>query len=143
MTTYREINDLQRDTKRAAALAKFLLGLTDVTWDEWQEPFLEGACRWGRLDMLSTRQAEKLIAKIDGLSVESLIRRCFELRFDLPEHDQEYIEWLRTLHTSKVRKGQAYRLLRCAKTLDIIEQWQGGSLGAPVYQQLETEGADA
>lgn len=137
MTTYREINELQRDPKRAAELAGFLLGLDDVKWGDWPADFLESATRWGGHSILSTRQAEKLIelrdsvgwfASVGGFSVAALLRGCFEGRRELQSiEDEEYVARLWAGHREKVRRRDLGFVLRLSRELGIIEDWHARS----------------
>ncbi len=79
---------------------------------------------------LTTRQAEKLVQVRDentfvsswhGFSVAALIRRCFEGRLDLSEEDEDWILDLKNNDTRSVRQRDAYRLMKCARQLNLIE----------------------
>jgi hypothetical protein len=135
MPDYREINAIQKDPARARTLAQHLCKLEDIAWTDWELDFLENisGCR----DELSTRQGEKLIelrdetvwyTAVDGFSLKTLIDRCHLCRDELREDDAAFIARLKEARTTKLRRKDARRLLRCARTLGEIEPHQGGVL---------------
>jgi hypothetical protein len=133
MADYPEILDIQKDPARARAMAQFLSTLGDMEWTDWERDFLAGI--GSRQGDLTTRQGEKLIelrdeatwyTAVDGFSLKSLIERCRLLRDELAEADAAFIERLKASGATRLRRKDARRLLRCARTLGEIELHQGG-----------------
>jgi hypothetical protein len=133
MADYREINALQKDPARARAMAQGLFTLGDMEWTDWELDFLAGI--GARQGDLTTRQGEKLVelrdeatwyTAVDGFSLGALIERCHLLRDELPEPDAAFIARLRASGATRLRRKDARRLLRCARTVGEIEPYQGG-----------------
>ena len=134
MTDYRKIDALSKDVPRAKRLATFLLKLAEMSWTDWEADFLEAMA--GRTEALSTRQAEKLVeleeAAIwhdkteDGFSVRLLVRNCFQQRADLgSDEDIAFIETLQAEACTRLRRRGLHRLVRCARSLGVIEPYAG------------------
>lgn len=137
MTDYREINALQRDPERARRLAQFLLALKDIEWTDWELDFLQDMAAREPDEDLTTRQSEKLVElrdasvwheKVDGFSLRLLIKNCNDMRHLLSEHDEEFVMRLKNEGAVKLRRRDAARLIRCARTTGEIEPYQGWSL---------------
>jgi hypothetical protein len=135
MTSYREIAEIQRDVARARSIAQSLSGLDDVAWTDWELDFLESIA--ARRQVLTTRQGEKLVelrdeaawyASVDGFSLRALVERCHLLRDELAEGDAAFIERLVASNATRLRRKDARRVLRCARTVGEIEPHQGRSL---------------
>jgi hypothetical protein len=135
MADYREIVEIQKDPARARSIAQFLSTLDDMEWTDWELDFL--ASIGSRREELSTRQGEKLIdlrdesawyTAVDGFSLKTLIDRCHLYRDELADHDAAFIERLRASGATRLRRKDARRLLRCARTLGEIEPHHGHSL---------------
>jgi len=135
MTDYREIIEIQKDPARARSMAQFLSTLDDMEWTDWELDFL--ASIGGRREDLTTRQGEKLIelceesvwyTAVDGFSLQALIDRCALCRDELADPDSAFIARLKAVSAVRLRRKDARRLLRCARTLGEIEPHQGYSL---------------
>jgi hypothetical protein len=135
MADYREIIEIQKDPARARSVAQFLSTLDDMEWTDWELDFL--ASIGSRREELSTRQGEKLIelrdesvwyTAVDGFSLRTLIDRCHLYRDELADHDAVFIERRRASGATRLRRKDARRLLRCARTLGEIEPHHGHSL---------------
>ena len=133
MADYREILAIQKDPKRARSMAQFLSTLDDMEWTDWELDFLAGI--GARRGDLTTRQGEKLIelrdeatwyTAVDGFSLNTLVERCHLLRDELTESDATFIERLRVSGAACLRRKDARRVLRCARTVGEIESHQGG-----------------
>ena len=65
-------------------------------------------------------------AKVKGLSIRILIENCYLARDELSSaHDQEFLVRLKTAGLRELRKLEAQRLMRCARTLGEIGPHQG------------------
>jgi hypothetical protein len=135
MADYREVVEIQKDSARARSVAQFLSTLDDMEWTDWELDFL--ASIGTRREDLTTRQGEKLIelreesvwyTAVDGFSLQALIGRCALYRDELAERDSTFIEGLAATGATRLRRKDARRLLRCARTLGEIEPHQGHSL---------------
>ena len=135
MANFREISEVQKNPKRARTLAQALFALDDMMWTEWELDFLESI--GARQHDLTTRQGEKLMelreeatwyVAVDGFSLETLIDRCHLLRDELSEHDTAFLERLKDGNAARLRRKDARRLLRCARTLGEIDPHHGRSL---------------
>jgi hypothetical protein len=133
MADYREIHELQKDPARARAMAQGLSTLDDMEWTDWERDFLDDI--GARREDLTTRQGEKLIelrdeatwyTAVDGFSLKALIDRCHLLRDELAETDAAFIERLGASGATRLRRKDARRLVRCARTVGEIEPHQGG-----------------
>jgi hypothetical protein len=135
MASYHEILAIQKDAERARAMAQALCKLDDIAWTDWELDFLHGmACR--RQD-LTTRQGEKLIelrddavwyTAVDGFSLKALVDRCGLLSDELDEPDAAFVARLKAEGAARLRRKDARRLLRCARTVGEIDPHHGRSL---------------
>jgi hypothetical protein len=135
MASYTEIVAVQKDAARARALAQSLCQLDDVGWTDWELDFLHSMA--SRQHDLTTRQGEKLIelyddatwhTAVEGFSLKALIDRCALLRDELSDQDAGFIERLKAQGATRLRRKDARRVLRCARSLGEIEPHQGHSL---------------
>src|SRR5262245_39564966 len=142
MPDYREILAVQRDPARARAMAQVLFKLDDMEWTEWELDFLTSI--GARQQDLTTRQGEKLIelrdeavwyTTVDGFSLQELIQRCHLARDELAEPDAAFIERLKTANATRLRRKDARRLLRCARTVGEIEPHHGRGLDRLVLDE--------
>jgi hypothetical protein len=138
MADYREILSLQKDPAHARAIAQVLSGSTDMEWTDWELDFLDGIA--ARQQELTTRQGEKLVelrdqatwyTRVEGFSLRTLVARCHLCCDQLAPEDAAFIERLEAAKAARLRRKDARRLLRCARTLGEIEPYQGGSLDQP------------
>jgi hypothetical protein len=139
MTDYREILAVQRDLARARAMAQVLFKLDDMEWTDWELDFLSSI--GVRQQDLTTRQGEKLMelrdetvwyTTVDGFSLQALIQRCHLARDELAGPDAAFIERLEATDAMRLRRKDARRLLRCARTVGEIEPHHGRSLDRAV-----------
>jgi hypothetical protein len=129
MTDYREINELAKSPARCQALASFLKQSQGVDWTDWELDFLEAIA--GRDEVLTTRQAEKLVEirnnairykQVSGYALARLVRDCFVRRLDLDgEEDIAFVEGLHQDAAAPLTRPQALRLKRCATELGLVE----------------------
>jgi predicted glycoside hydrolase/deacetylase ChbG (UPF0249 family) len=124
-----EIERLRRDPDEARLPAQRLQNVESLT--DWEEGFVDSHAERKSREDLTTRQAEKLVQVRDdytfvsschGFSIDALIRRCFEGRLDLSEDDEAWVSRLRNEDARSVRQRDAYRLIKCARQLNIIER---------------------
>jgi hypothetical protein len=151
MPDYREILAIQKDPARARAMAQVLCKLDDIEWTDWELDFLTSIGT--RRQDLTTRQGEKLIelrdeavwyTAVDGFSLSALIERCHLARDELAEPDAEFIARLKAAGATRLRRKDARRLLRCARSLGEIEPHHGRSLERGVLDEVpEAVGATA
>jgi hypothetical protein len=131
MASWTEIERVRKSPNRFKSLAAHLLTLPDANWWEYAERFLRDVSKYPGAE-LNTRQAEFLLKLRDdkvihhtirgGFSAGSLIRNCFEARFDLT--DNEDIEFIQSLHRSGrsfVTGRQLGWFVRICKQLGEIE----------------------
>jgi len=80
---------------------------------------------------LTSRQAEKLLdirdatvlhRDIAGISVRSLINRCYEGRCDLAEDDEQFVERVYRSGVAELRGRDLARLRRCSVQLRELEE---------------------
>jgi hypothetical protein len=137
MADYREILGIQKDPARARSIAQVLCTLDDIEWTDWERDFLDSISL--RQHDLTTRQGEKLIelrdeatwyTAVDGFSLHALIDRCHLCRDELADHDAAFIGRLKAAGAKRLRRKDARRLIRCARSVGEIEPHQGGSLDA-------------
>jgi hypothetical protein len=137
---YREVKALQRDPEHARGIAQYLFKLSDIEWTDWELDFLENMSDWQH--ELSTRQGEKLIQlrdaamlyeKVEGFSLKTLVHNCFASRLDLSESDQDFVERRKLSGATKFRRREAARILRCARTIGLIETYHGCTLDPPAF----------
>jgi hypothetical protein len=141
MPNYREILAIQKDPARARAMAQVLCNLDDMEWTDWELDFLSSI--GARQTDLTTRQGEKLIelrdeavwyTAVEGFSLKALIERCHLARDELAEHDADFIARLKAAGAARLRRKDARRLLRCARTAGEIEPHHGRSLDRTVFE---------
>ncbi len=139
MSSHRTMKDLAENPSAVRALARYLLllvGRDDTqAWTDWEIDFLESMATRDSEEALTMRQREVLTdlkhaaerhSEIDGMSVRSLIERCWLERADLDnDEDQEFIVTLRTSGQRTVTGRQRWRLVRCCRELGVIEAYQG------------------
>jgi len=98
---------------------------------EFADGFLENIANWRR-DELSTRQGEILLELRDqaeihnrykGLSIPTLIEKCYLDRFDLDEGDRRRIETLKESRRGYVTGGQMGWFKRICKQLGEMEAY--------------------
>jgi hypothetical protein len=127
---YREIDRVRKDPVAVRTLAKRLLATPDHDWTEWEIDFLQDMSRYADPD-LTTRQGEKLMELRDdaeyhtsyrGLSVKILAEKCMLARDELEPDDAEFVQKLHASGAGSVKRRQLFRLLRCARQLELIEQ---------------------
>lgn len=100
---YRELSRIAADpvaVRSTAALVKALLG-PEIS--DWQQDFLSKLEKFNGPDRLSTRQCETLISlrdrakrrsKVGSYAAFPLVRRIWELRFDLDAEDEAFVDRL-------------------------------------------------
>ncbi len=127
MPTDKAIDALCKDAERAARLASYLLALADAEWSEWELTYLTGIIERTSALPLSYRQGEKLLklenrttwlTKVGGLSVASLVRDCWLLRYGLDADDEIWVDGLYRARTSALRRGGVRRLLALLRQVD-------------------------
>jgi hypothetical protein len=128
VASWSEINRIRGDADESRLIASRILADSSQL-SSWELDFLENIGRW-KQEELSLRQAEKLaqirdeatfVSSWDGINIRYLIRACYEARLDLAEEDEEWISQLRAADASAVRRRQLARLLRCARSLQLID----------------------
>jgi hypothetical protein len=133
------MKDLAENPSAVRALARYLLllvGRDDTqAWTDWEVDFLESMAARESDEPLNMRQREVLTdlknaaerhTEIDGMSVRSLIERCWLERADLDsDEDQEFVVGLRASGQRTVTGRQRWRLVRCCRELGVIEAYQG------------------
>ena len=81
---------------------------------------------------LTSRQAEKLLdirdatvlhRDIGGVSIRSLINRCYEGRCDLAEDDEQFVERVYRSGAAELRGRDLARLRRCSVQLGELEDY--------------------
>ena len=138
MASYRDINALAKDSSRVRNTARYLLTLHDADWSDWELDFLEDMSKCK--DELTTRQAEKLVelrddsiryTKASGFLFTSVIDVCWRNRDELDDSESEFIERLKALGETALRRRDAMRLRQCAVVLGEIEPHQYWSMSVP------------
>jgi hypothetical protein len=98
--------------------------------NDWESTFSESIARHEG-DELTTLQSEKLLQIRDGVefvsehrgfSVGTLIEKVHMVRNDLTEADEEWIANVRERSSTSIAKKNAYRLMRLAHELNLIEE---------------------
>jgi hypothetical protein len=132
MPTYQEMHRIAHDPVAVRDLAKHLLKIPNHEWSDWEIDFLEGMAKRERPDPLTMRQREVLLglreeteyhSRIKGISVGTLIQKCYEYRLDLDEGDIDWIEELQRKGTCSLRRGSLSRLRRCSVQLGFLEPY--------------------
>ncbi len=130
MASWREIDRIRKDAESFRALAARMLTHRADALSEWETSFLESITRSSTAEY-TTRQSEKLleirdstefVTTVRGFSVQSLLRDCKAAHLDLPEDDGEFLNRVKIADDGSVRLRAAYRLMRCARQLNIIEE---------------------
>lgn len=128
-------------------MARYLFKLSDMEWTDWELDFLENMSDWQ--DELSTRQGEKLIQlrdaaalyeKVEGFSLKPLVQNCLANRLDLSGSDQDFLESKKQSGAVKFRRREAARILRCARSIGLIEAYHGRTLDPPALVEGEAQG---
>jgi hypothetical protein len=130
MASWIEIDRVRKDPDAARFLAGLQLKYSYDGLSDWEIKFLGDMVARTDVEELSNRQAESLlqirdkvtrVSKVGSFSVRLLIGRCHEGRADLNDDDAAWLEELIAEGPELIRRGQAWRLLRCARELDLIE----------------------
>jgi hypothetical protein len=109
--------------------AETTVGLTKKQREKQKDAGVALAMRDFRL---TARQAEKLLdirdatvlhRDIGGVSVRSLINRCYEGRCALAEDDEEFITRLHSSGVAELRRNDLARLKRCSVQLGELEEY--------------------
>jgi hypothetical protein len=130
MATYREMQKLSQNPGAVTMLAGYLRKLDTVAWTDWEMDFLDSMASRTASEPISTRQGEvlaqlndnaKSYSSLEGLSISSLVRDCWQARVDLSEDDEAFIVGLKEAQTTSLKRRQALRLLACARQLELID----------------------
>jgi len=130
MASWIEIDRVRKDASGARFMAGLQLKYSYDGLTDWEVQFLADIVAREQVEELTNRQAEVLlqirdkvtrVSKVGTFSVRSLIAKCHEARADLSEDDAEWLEGLRAESPEKIRRGEAWRLLRCARQLYLVE----------------------
>jgi hypothetical protein len=109
--------------------AETTVGLTKKQREQQKDAGVALAMRDFRL---TERQAEKLLdirdatvlhRDIGGVSVRSLINRCYEGRRDLAEDDEQFVERVYRSGVDELRGRDLARLRRCSVQLGELEEY--------------------
>jgi hypothetical protein len=109
--------------------AETMVGLTKKQREKQKDAGVALAMRDFRL---TSRQAEKLLdirdatvlhRDIGGVSVRSLINRCYEDRCDLAEDDEQFVERVYRSGVAELRGRDLARLKRCSVQLGELEEY--------------------
>jgi hypothetical protein len=129
MATYLDMQKLAQNPGTVTMLANYLLRVETVEWTDWEVDFLESMATRTSTDPISTRQREVLVelkdnatshtTTRDGLSVRTLILRCWEARLDLDEEDEQFVVQLYESKVTSLKSRQLGRLQRCVHGLNI------------------------
>jgi hypothetical protein len=131
MTSWREIEHIRKAPNEFRALAARILKDAVDTMTEWEAMFLESISGDKAKAVFTIRQAEKLlqirddceyVKEIRGFSVGTLLDRCHLGRCDLSEVDEAWLVELYKTGKTTVRSREAFRLLRCARELALVEE---------------------
>jgi len=131
MASWIEIDRVRKDPNTFRPMAARLLADPVFERSEFADGFLENIANWRR-DELSTRQGEILLELRDqaeihhrykGLSIPTLIEKCYLDRFDLDEGDRRRIETLKESRRGYVTGGQMGWLKRICKQLGEMEAY--------------------
>lgn len=123
---------LAENADRVRSLARALIAQEDHVWTDWEIDFLESMAAHQGPEPLSQRQREvlaeledvsKYVSTVDGMSVTSLIRDCFEARLDLDEEDEEFVEGLVKAGKTSLRRRPLRRLIACSRRLGLIDHY--------------------
>jgi hypothetical protein len=131
MASWIEIDRVRKDPNTFRPMAARLLADPIFERSEFADGFLENIATWRR-DELSTRQGEILLELRDqaeihnrykGLSIPTLIEKCYLDRFDLDEGDRRRIETLKESRRGYVTGGQMGWFKRICKQLGEMEAY--------------------
>ena len=131
MASWIEIDRVRKDPNTFRPMAARLLADPVFERSEFADGFLENIANWRR-DELSTRQGEILLELRDqaeihhrykGLSIPTLIEKCYLDRSDLDEGDRRRIETLKESRRGYVTGGQMGWLKRICKQLGEMEAY--------------------
>ena len=152
MASNREMNALGRDPARVRSLTLGLLKLAETAenvFTDWELTFLRSLVGQAETTVgltkkqkdaglamrdfrLTARQAEKLLdirdatvlhRDIGGVSVRSLINRCYERRCELAEDDEQFVERIYRSGVDELRGRDLARLRRCSVQLGELEEY--------------------
>jgi hypothetical protein len=131
MASWIEIDRIRKDPTTFRPLAARLLKDPNFERSEFADGFLENIASWKR-DELSTRQGEILLELRDeaeihfeykGLSISTLINKCYANRDDLDEGDRRRIESLKESGRRYVTGGQMGWFKRICKQIGEMEKY--------------------
>ena len=132
MASHRDMKALAENADRVRSLARALLAQEDHVWTDWEIDFLESMAAHQGPEPLTQRQREVLseleavstyVSSVEGMSVGTLIRECFEARLDLDEEDEAFVESLAQSGKTSLRRRPLTRLLACSRRLGLIEHY--------------------
>ncbi len=133
MADWKEVNRILKDPTAVRSLASRLLKTPDYEWSERAGGFLDDMKGLPDGHVLTTRQGEFLadlrdeveqVSKYRGFRIGILIERCFLNRLDLTNDDDiEFIERVKQLGKTSIRKAWLGRLLKCCRELGEIESY--------------------
>jgi hypothetical protein len=133
--TLAEIDSIRTRPEAVQGIAKDLIERFPVNaFSDRELDFLESIIRFRKVAEFTRRQVEWLLVIGDGLeevtdvfgfNVRRLLEGCLEARLDLDEDDEEWIALRWSANPQAVQRKLIGRLLRCARTLNVVEQeWQ-------------------
>ena len=149
MASNREMRVIGRDPARVRSLTLGLLKLAETAeyiFTDWELTFLRSLVGLAETTVgltkkqqkqkdagrLTARQAEKLLdirdaaalhGDIGGVSVRSLINRCYEARCGLAEDDEQFVERVYRSGAAELRGRDLARLRRCSVQLGELEDY--------------------
>ena len=130
MASYTQMSRTAADAAAVQNMAIFLLTVSDAGWSDWEIDFLEHMRVHQGPEPISMRQREVLFELNDkarnhwdyrGFSVRHLVRQCWMARADLDEDNEAFIAKLNDARATGIKRSVLYRLVRCARTLGVIE----------------------
>ncbi len=130
MTSHTQMSRTAADPAAVQSMAAFLLTVSDADWSEWEVDFLEHMREHEGPAPISMRQREVLFELNDkartyrdfrGFSVRHLITQCWLARADLDEDNEAFISRLNDARPNGLKRAALYRLVRCARQLDVID----------------------
>jgi hypothetical protein len=116
MASWREIDQIRKDSTAMRALAVHLLRLPNADMTEWEIKFLQS------ISLMQIRDDSEYVTETGyaRLSVKILIADCQMGHIDLNEANEEWI--LRfPKGTTSIKRRDVGRLLRCARDLNNID----------------------
>lgn len=132
MATDREIEEFRKDPVRWRATMRRLHSHHYEALSDEALDMIERLLPLKHVAEISYRQAEwllnleesvKLVTTYRGFSLKTLIRVCFENRFDLPDSMQLWIETLFNSQRMPIRHAEAKRVYDLARRLGEVESW--------------------